>query len=274
MLKATYNSLLPSIIKEQNRLQKEALRKALATTCNRVLRVTMPNSVSGIDKRKTPGTSALAKQRSRIRKDILGNNKLGEGLRTAIPTGAGGFVPKSFKGFSLMPFIVYSQKGRKKRKGAPLRGFISSADELVRFIRSSTYLSVKKGVAHRRAKPGQKLIWTNLKTARAAAAKLVECSGYLMSGWHALARLSGTVLFSKVVAKRKSSNGSGSATLKLDGDLLDLTARNDSVPGNKKVQKYQIGVVEEFVPTAFYNALKNEEYYATEALNKFIKALK
>lgn len=278
MIQVSYNSRLPAVIKEHARLQKEARRKALAAVSNRTLRVTLPHSVAKLTKGTPPSKglnqTALRKQKSRIRQDILGDNKLGSGIRTATPTGAGGFVPDSFKGYSSMPFVVYSQKGRKKRTGQPLRGLITSGSELVRHIRVYSFLYWKKGVAHRRVKPGYKLIWTTLKAARAAAAQLAEGFGYLMSGWHALARLSQSAGFGKVVAKRTRAHGSSSASLKNDGDILDLTAYNNALPHNKKAQQYQLRVVEEFIPDAFQRALDNEEYYAAKALNKFIKSLK
>jgi hypothetical protein len=275
MLSATYNSDMPAAVKEFERLQKEARRRAVAEVTNRVLRVTLPFSVSNLPKNAPPSKGLNAKPinalKKRIKKDILGDNKIGSGLMTATRSGDGGFVWESFKGRSSMPFVILpGQRGRKRKNPRPPRGLVTSGPELVRKLKETTQLVERKKVAHRILRPGAKYFWTTLKAARAAAAILQKNAGYLFSGWHALARVSKNAKFSQI-SVRARANGKGRAGIRVEDGLTALDAENLSVSNNKRVQSYQQRVVNSHIEGAFDRAMNNAEFYAEKAFNKWLK---
>lgn len=274
MLSASYNSDMPAAVKEFERLQKEARRRAVSEVTNRVLRVTLPFSVSNLPNNSPPSKGLnkkpLTALKKRIKKDILGDNKVGSGLMTAIMSGAGGFVPTSFKGRSSMPFIVLQQKGRKKKNARPPRGLVTTGPALVRKLKETTRLVERKKVAHRILRPGAKYFWSTLKAARAAAALLQQNAGYMLSGWHALARVSKNAKFSQI-SVRSRANGKGRAGIRVEDGLTALDAENNAVPQVKRVTDYQQRVVDSYIAGAFDRAMDNAEFYAEKAFNKWMK---
>lgn len=274
MLSASYNSDMPAAVKEFERLQKEARRRAVAEVTNRVLRVTLPFSVSNLPKNSPPSKGLnkkpLTALKKRIKKDILGDNKVGSGLMTAIMSGAGGFVHTSFKGRSSMPFVILQQKGRKKKNARPPRGLVTTGSALVRKLKETTRLVERKKAAHRILRPGAKYFWSTLKAARAAAALLQQNAGYLLSGWHALARVSKNSKFSQI-SVRSRANGKGRAAIRVEDGLTALDAENNAVPQVKRVTGYQQRVVDSYIAGAFDRAMDNAEFYAEKAFNKWMK---
>lgn len=274
MLAATFTSGLPAALKEWERLQKEARRRAVAEVTNRVLRVTLPFSVSNLPKNAPPSKGLnkkpLTALKKRIKKDILGDNKVGSGLMTATRSGDGGFVWGSFKGRSSMPFVILRQQGRKKKNARPPRGLVTTGVALVRKLKETTHLVERKKAAHRILRPGSKYFWTTLKAARAAAANLQQNAGYLLSGWHALARVSKNAKFSQI-SVRSRAHGGGKAAIRNEDGLTALDAENNAVPQVKRVTDYQQRVVDSYIGGAFDRTLENAENYAVKAFNKWLK---
>lgn len=282
-----YHSQLPKVQKEYARLLKIAREKAAKFTCNRVLILTMPFSHCNgkydyVSPSKALGRTPVNRLKRRIKWDILGNNKLGQGIRTAVPDNAGGFLYRKnkagkmesfFRGSSSMPFVVADTRGRKRKRAVKLRDQVTSVDELIRRIEQNTRLTLnKKRKLIRTFKKGSTPFWTNLTTARKAAAQMQERAGYLLSGWSALAKATNNGPSLGKILSRTYADAFGSAFLRETEDSTFLSASN----GGSLFQgatRWQQHVLNKRVPFFFRDGFYNEVLEANIQIKKFIKTL-
>lgn len=282
-----YHSQLPKVQKEYARLLKIAREKAAKYTCNRVLILTMPFSpCNGKYDYVSPSKSLKPTQVNRLKKrikwDILGNNKLGQGIRTAVPDGAGGFLYRKnkagqkegfFRGSSSMPFVVRDSRGRKRRRKVKLRDEVTSVKELIRRIEENTRLTLNKNhKLIRTFKKGSTPFWTNVSTARMAAAQMQERAGYLLSGWRALAQATGNGPSLGKIISRTYADAFGSAFLRTREDEVFLSASNGGSLFQGATRRQQ-HVLNKRLPWFFMKGFHNEVLYANTQINKFIKNL-
>ena len=279
----SYHSQLPKVREEYARLLKIAREKAAKSTCNRVLILTMPFShLNGkfeyVSPSKALKPTHVNRLKKRIKWDILGNNKLGQGIRTAVVDNAGGFLFRDgksfFKGSSSMPFVVPDTRGRKKKRAVKPRDQVTSVSELIRRIEQNTRLTLnKKRKLIRTFKKGTKPFWTNLKTARGAAAQMQERAGYLLSGWSALANATGNSAAMGKILSRTYADAFGSAFLRETEDSVFLSASNGG-SGWQVATRWQQSLLNKYIPRVFRWSFDNEMQFANKQIDKFIKNIK
>ena len=279
----SYHSQLPKVREEYARLLKIAREKAAKSTCNRVLILTMPFShLNGkfeyVSPSKALKTTHVNRLKKRIKWDILGNNKLGQGIRTAVVDNAGGFLFRDgksfFKGSSSMPFVVPDTRGRKKKRAVKPRDQVTSVSELIRRIEQNTRLTLnKRRKLIRTFKKGTKPFWTNLKTARGAAAQMQERAGYLLSGWSALAQATGNSAAMGKILSRTYADAFGSAFLRETEDSVFLSATNGG-SGWQGATRWQQSLLNKYIPRVFRWSFDNEMQFANKQIDKFIKNIK
>ncbi|MBR5878669.1 MAG: hypothetical protein IKY91_03890 [Akkermansia sp.] len=276
MLSSSFSSDLPAAVKELARLYKIATRKALSEMVNRLLTISLPNTISNTPRSgppsRRPTKKAINALKKRIVHDILGDNKVGSGLATGIVNGRGGVVWGSIKGQSSMPFLIRpTERGRKpKKKRVPPKNLITSGSALVKFLDKNTYMPAKKKTAHRVRLPESDFAWVTLRAARAAAKAIKERAGYYMSGWDELAYIAGNKNFDRIV-KRAYPPGSGSAVLKEDDGIVWLDAVNDCYSLTARIERYCQRIIDNNLPDAFGRAFDRETEYAEKAFNKWLK---
>lgn len=277
MLKSSFSSDLPAAAKELARLYKIATNKALSEMVNRLLTISLPNTISNTPRSgppsRRPTMKAINALKKRIVHDILGDNKVGSGLATGIVNGRGGVVWGSIKGQSSMPFLIRpTERGRKPKKKRVLpKNLITTGSGLVKFLRENTYMPEHKKTAHRIRLPESAFAWTTLRAARAAAKTIKERAGYYMSGWHELARITGNKNFSRIV-KRSYPHGEGSATLEEIDGIMYLIAENDCYSTAARIDRYCERIINWNLPSAFYHAFVRETEYADKAFKKWLKS--
>lgn len=284
----SYHSQLPKVREEYARLLKIAREKAAKSTCNRVLILTMPFShLNGkfeyISPSKALKPTQINRLKKRIKWDILGNNKLGQGIRTAVVDNAGGFLYRKnkagkmesfFRGSSSMPFVVPETRGRKKKNAVKPRDQVTSVSELIRRIEQNTRLTLnKRRKLIRTFKKGTKPFWTNLKTARGAAAQMQERAGYLLSGWSALAKATGNSASLGKILARTYADAFGSAFLRESEDSVFLSATNGG-SGWQGATRWQQSLLNKYIPRIFRWSFDNEMSYANKQIDNFIKNIK
>ncbi len=276
MLTSSYSSDLPSAAKELARLNKIATKKALSEMVNRLLTISLPNTISNTPRSgppsRRPTKKAINALKKRIVHDILGDNKVGSGLATGIVNGRGGVVWGSIKGQSSMPFLIRpTERGRKPKKKRVLpKHLITTGTELVKFLEKNTYMPAKKKTAHRVRLPGSAFAWTTLRAARAAAKAIKERAGYYMSGWHGLARISGNKNFSRIV-KRSYPHGEGFAVLTDDDGIVGLFAVNDCYSLTSRIERYCQRIIDNNLPYTFNIAMRREIAFAEATFKRWLR---
>lgn len=276
MLSPSFSSDLPAAAQELARLYKIAERKALSEMVNRLLTISLPNTISNTPRSgppsRRPSKKAINALKKRIVHDILGDNKVGSGLATGIVNGRGGVVWGSIKGQSSMPFLILpTERGRKpKKKRTPPKTLITTGSALVKFLEKNTYMPAKKKTAHRVRLPDSAFVWTTLRAARAAAKAIKERAGYYMSGWDELAYIAGNKNFDRIV-KRAYPPGNGSASLRESDGYTFLDAVNNCYSLTARIERYCQRIIDNNLPYDFNRALDRELEYAEKAFDKWMK---
>lgn len=280
MIQASFDSRLPLILAEQERLFKAARRKAAANLVYECMLVTLPNSVSKLPLSKFSASKALkkeaiTKQRARIKRDILGEDSK---FKQAPVAGDGSILQSKIKGKSRIPLVVpKTGSGRKKKNAAPPpqpKDIITSAEAVRKYLKQHTYLAWRKGSATRIRKRNAPFRWVSKDALKAAAAYLVGTAAGLMSGWEKLASLSNAAKFASIVSGRSKKNAPGSAKMTDDNGKLQIAATNRGLPASPAVKRYQESQVNAYIPKKWEYAIVNECQQALIALNKFIRRLK
>lgn len=276
MLKSSFSSDLPAAAKELARLYKIATNKALSEMVNRLLTISLPNTINNTPRSgppsRRPTKKAINALKKRIVHDILGDNKVGSGLATGIVNGRGGVVWGSIKGQSSMPFFIRpTERGRKPKKKRVLpKNIITTGSGLVKFLQGTTYMPGRKTTAHRIRLPESDYAWTTLRAARAAAKAIKERAGYYMSGWYALARITRNKNFQRIV-NRAHPHGKGSAVLTEFDGIMDLDAWNNCCSPVPRIFGYCERIIDRNLPDDFYRSFMRETEYAEKAFKKWLK---
>lgn len=248
-----------------------AIAKALKTVANRAIVSTLPFTLKDA-KGKSPSQalkkSAINKLKARIKGDIMGDGKLGSGIRVAT-VGGDGDAMINMEGGGYMPFVV-QRKEKKKKKSKKIRRIeeprylVSSAQLLLNHIKNNT---IRKGSGKpmvRFIKQGARYVWTTPETVKNVVSLLQARAGNFLSGWTRLADAVGNKKFGSIISDG-NHDAAGDAELEITSDGVKLFAMNESVP---KYKKNYASMVESHIPRWTKESINNEIKYALAAINK------
>lgn len=266
MFEVTIESALDTFTRLYKAELVKAAKQAVKATANDAIKVTLPNTLNNVDKKKPAskqkGTYSknIKKLKDRIKGDIIGNGVEGQGIPSAIPSHDGQPIPSSIKGIAYMPyFLVAKPKGSKRRfKVQKTKAKVAnSVQDLLAHLKRNTHLKSKRVTSRVRNKNAS-IIWiTKASVAKQAAGELMKRAGNILSGWASLANKAagedGNILAG--LLGNQNVDRKGSATIKTTAGETSILAYNDSVPEYKA--SYQQSVVDSTLPKSFQYHLQN-----------------
>lgn len=257
-----------------------AIAKALKTVANRAIVSTLPFTLKDA-KGKSPSSAlkkgAINKLKARIKGDIMGDGKLGSGIRVA-DVGGDGDAMINMEGGGYMPFVVQrkkkssnknylkkkKKKSKKKKEIVPPRYLVMNANLLLNHIYNNTIRRGSGKPMVRFIKQGATYVWTTPETVKNVVSMLQARAGNFLSGWQRLAEIVGNKKFGTILSGG-NHDGEGDAELAITQKGVKLFAMNESVP---KVKSGYASMVESHIPRWTQESINNELKYALASINK------
>lgn len=236
---------------------KKAIEKGMKATANRVFSHTLPNrQFENIRASKALNKKGINALKDRIKTNIVGNGKVGQGIATAHQGYNGKPIRETVDGNVGVGLYVRktatTKQGRKHYAKFPVE---RSPQGVLSYIKTNTEIKDKNGTARRvKTKKGVFLFAT--RSAIMGAVKMLQKrAGQLLSGWSRLANLTQNTKLAGILSGQ-NVDGSGDATMTINDTGVKLTARDNAVAPAK--ESYQQKIIDDKLPEWVSYLVDNE----------------
>lgn len=236
---------------------KGAIEKGLKATANRVFSHTLPNrQFENIRASKALNKKGINALKDRIKTNIVGNGKVGQGIATAHQDKKGRPIKETVDGnVGVGLYVRKTAKTKRGRKDYASRPVEKSPQGVLSYIQKNTKIEDKKGVA-RRIKTRKGVFMFATRSAIIGAVKMLQKrAGQLLSGWSRLAAITQNTKLSAILSGQ-TVDGSGDATMTTNDTGVKMSARDNAVATAK--ESYQQKIIDDKLPEWVSYLVENE----------------